>query len=98
MDTDVTVPVRSQEAPAPTRVTMLNKYYPPHLGGIEYHMRDLAAALAARGHQVRVVVANNGPTEVTEMIDGVAVTRLPRAFHAGGRLDVARDRRRRGRN
>jgi len=62
------------------RVTMLNKYYPPHLGGIEYHMRDLAVELAATGHEVRVIVANEGDTTVTETIDGVAVTRLPRAF------------------
>ena len=62
------------------RVTMLNKYYPPHLGGIEYHMRDLAAELAASGHEVRAIVANEGPGSLTETIDGVAVTRLPRAF------------------
>ena len=62
------------------RVTMLNKYYPPHLGGIEFHMRDLAAELAARGHGVRAIVANEGPETVRETIDGVEVTRLRRAF------------------
>ena len=62
------------------RVTMLNKYYPPHLGGIEYHMRDLATALAARGHDVRAIVSNEASSEVTETLDGVRVTRLSRAF------------------
>ncbi len=62
------------------RVTMINKYYPPHLGGIEFHMRDLATALAARGHGVRAIVANEGKTTVTETVDGVEVTRLARAF------------------
>jgi rhamnosyl/mannosyltransferase len=62
------------------RVTMLNKYYPPHLGGIEYHVRDLATALAARGHGVRAIVANEGPDAVTETLGGVDVTRLGRSF------------------
>ena len=62
------------------RVTMLNKYYPPHLGGIEYHVRDLSNALAARGHGVRAIVANEGPDTLSETIDGVDVTRLGRSF------------------
>ena len=62
------------------RVTMLNKYYPPHLGGIEYHLRDLATELAARGHEVRALVANEGRATVRETVDGVSVTRLGRAF------------------
>lgn len=63
------------------RVTMVNKYYPPHLGGIEYHMRDLAAALVAGGGvQVRAIVANGGRGEVSETVDGVQVERLSRLF------------------
>lgn len=59
---------------------MVNKYYPPHLGGIEYHMRDLAEGLASRGVDVSAVVAGEGGGLVREMVDGVAVTRLSRAF------------------
>lgn len=62
------------------RVTMVNKYYPPHLGGIEFHMRDLATGLASRGVGVRAIVANEGGEAVTETIDGVDVDRLARAF------------------
>lgn len=63
------------------RVTMLNKYYPPHLGGIEYHLRDLATALAVRPDcSVKVIVSNEAPTTVTETLDGVTVVRLARAF------------------
>jgi rhamnosyl/mannosyltransferase len=62
------------------RVTMLNKYYPPHVGGIEYHLRDLSTALAARGHDVRVIVANEGRDTVAETLSGVTVTRMGRAF------------------
>ena len=63
------------------RVTMLNKYYPPHLGGIEYHVRYLAEALVARDHvHVRAIVANEGPQTFREFIGGVDVLRLGRAF------------------
>ncbi|MHB1136710.1 MAG: glycosyltransferase, partial [Coriobacteriia bacterium] len=62
------------------RITMLNKYYPPHLGGIEYHMRDLAVALSGAGHGVHAIVANEGRETTFETLDGVAVTRLGRLF------------------
>lgn len=62
------------------RVTMVNKYYPPHVGGIEYHMRDLATGLVARGIPVRAIVANESRTTCAETIDGVDVIRLRRAF------------------
>lgn len=63
-------------------VTYLNKYYPPHLGGIEYHLRDLAEAMAARGHTARAIVANEEPGTVVEEVEGVEVNRLARAFAA----------------
>ena len=62
------------------RVTMVNKYYPPHLGGIEFHMRDLARGLVDAGAEVRALVANEGRDEINEVVDGVAVKRLPRMF------------------
>jgi glycosyltransferase involved in cell wall biosynthesis len=63
------------------RVTMVNKYYPPHLGGIEYHVRYLAEALVSFDHaQVRAIVANEGPETVREIAGGVDILRLSRAF------------------
>ncbi len=32
-------------AAAPQRITMVNKYYPPHIGGVEFHVRDIAEGL-----------------------------------------------------
>lgn len=61
---------------------MVNKYYPPHIGGIEFHVRDLAEGLVAAGHNVKVLVANDGPEMVLETINGVQVMRLPRGFEA----------------
>lgn len=63
------------------RVTMVNKYYPPHLGGIEFHMRDLATALVARGVDVRAIVANEDNAVASETLDGVTVIRMARSFH-----------------
>ncbi len=61
------------------RVTMINKYYPPHLGGIEVSLERLATALALRpGMEVRVLVANEGRNDLTEMIDGVEIKRVGR--------------------
>jgi len=62
------------------RVTLVNKYYYPHLGGIEYHMRDLAGGLRGCGVDVRVLVANEGRDDATDTVDGVCVRRLPRSF------------------
>lgn len=62
------------------RITMVNKYYPPHVGGIEFHARDLAEGLVKAGHEVRMVVSNSGPDYVEETINGVSVARLPRLF------------------
>lgn len=65
----------------PMRITMVNKYYPPHLGGIEFHMRDLAEGLVEHtGSEVRALVCAGGPEGVTETVNGVEVVRLPRAF------------------
>lgn len=62
------------------RITMINKHYPPHLGGIEFHVRDLAEALVARGETVRVLVANEVPERLEETISGVEIIRLRRQF------------------
>jgi rhamnosyl/mannosyltransferase len=58
---------------------MVNKYYsPPHLGGVETVVATLSSALAARGVRVSALVANESGRTVTEVIDGVRVTRLAR--------------------
>lgn len=62
----------------PLRILMVNKYYPPHVGGIEFHVRDLAEGLVAAGHQVRVIVSNNERRYSEDLINGVEVIRLPR--------------------
>lgn len=61
-------------------VTMVNKYYPPHLGGVEFHLRDLAEGLVANQHaDVRALVCNAEKERREETVNGVEVVRLPRA-------------------
>ncbi|MDO8962997.1 MAG: glycosyltransferase [Coriobacteriia bacterium] len=66
------------------RIALVNKYYfPPHLGGIETYMQMLAEGLAARpGVCVEAIVSNEGDETVREVIKGVEVLRLARAFAA----------------
>lgn len=57
-------------------VLHIGKYYPPHTGGIETHLKYLVS------HQstimpVEVVVANDGLTRRTEVLDGARITRVP---------------------
>lgn len=68
--------------------------YPPHTGGVETHVRELAERFAERGHEVTVVSTDAG-TEVDgerlprrERRNGVEIRRL-RAFAPGGAFHVA---------
>jgi glycosyltransferase involved in cell wall biosynthesis len=66
----------------PMRITMVNKYYwPPHLGGVETHLRDISEGLVDySGAQVRAIVCNESAERCEEAIGGVDVVRLPRQF------------------
>lgn len=60
------------------RLAMLNKAYPPWVGGIEKHVRDCCEALAGRGRTVSALVVSNGRTSRREALAGVDVIRVPR--------------------
>src|SRR5512136_2674422 len=36
------------------KIIQISPYFPPHVGGVEYHVKELADGLARRGHQVTV--------------------------------------------
>lgn len=59
------------------RVLHVGKFYPPHPGGMESVVADLCRALAPHV-EVEVVVANEGWSTLTEVVDSVPVTRLGR--------------------
>lgn len=41
-------------------IALCSDWYPPRVGGIEFHLRDLARALHARGHRVHVLTSTRG--------------------------------------
>lgn len=62
---------------APLRVAMVNKLYPPWVGGMEVHLAQLARQLVASGQvDVRVIVGQEQRGRfVEELVDGVPVLR-----------------------
>ncbi|MCP5094356.1 MAG: glycosyltransferase [Chloroflexi bacterium] len=57
------------------KILHVYKDYHPILGGIENHMKTLAEAQAAAGHDVTVLVTNPGQEMTREIINGVRVIR-----------------------
>ncbi|HEY1804594.1 MAG TPA: glycosyltransferase [Terracidiphilus sp.] len=57
------------------KITHLGKYYPPHMGGIEIHLRDLVR-YQAQSCSVEVIVANDDVRTARERIDGAELIRL----------------------
>jgi len=58
------------------RIIHVTAYYPPHLGGQEIAVQDLATQLALAGEQVEVVTSSVGARAGVGVENGVLVTRL----------------------
>lgn len=58
--------------------------YPPRVGGVELHVRNLARRLAALGHRVLVITLSDAPGRSDE--DGIEVIRLSEHLRIGGIL------------
>jgi glycosyltransferase involved in cell wall biosynthesis len=58
------------------RILMLAQFYHPIIGGEERHTRNLAAALARRGHSVSVATLRSGELPEREVDQGVEVFRI----------------------
>lgn len=60
------------------RILLALTYYAPHVSGLTIYVQRLAAALAARGHQVTVLTSRFDPAlPRAEWSDGVRIVRLP---------------------
>lgn len=62
------------------KIALVNKFYPPVIGGIEYHVRLLAENLQQYDdvEKIEVIVANNGNDWGKEQIsDKLQITRVP---------------------
>jgi glycosyltransferase involved in cell wall biosynthesis len=68
------------------RVLMLAQFYPPLIGGEERHVRNLAQALAGRGHSVAVATTRQKGLEPFEMDGPVRVHRLHGMAQRAGML------------
>ena len=58
------------------RILQLAQFYPPSIGGEERHVRNLALALAQRGHDVSVATLLHGDAPTQEIDEGVRVHRI----------------------
>ena len=58
------------------RILILAQFYPPTIGGEERHVRNLAVALAERGHDVSVATLRHGDEPAQEIDGGVRVHRI----------------------
>lgn len=58
------------------RILLLTQFYPPIMGGIERHVKDLGAELAKRGHQVSVATLWHEGLAEFEMDGDVRVYRI----------------------
>ncbi|MGC1604290.1 MAG: glycosyltransferase [Candidatus Acidiferrum sp.] len=60
---------------SPASVLHIGKYYPPHAGGMETHLRNLVSHQSAR-MSVEVVVASDRGMTQSEILDGARITRV----------------------
>src|ERR1700680_2277254 len=58
------------------KVLHVGKFYPPHMGGIETHLEALCGELS-KSVDLRVVVASDDSQQRQEVLDNVAVVRVP---------------------
>jgi rhamnosyl/mannosyltransferase len=72
-------------ARADSRINVLHvgKFYPPHVGGMETHLRTLCMELR-KTMNVRALVANDKRRDEDSIIDGVNVSRLAIHFNIAG--------------
>ncbi|MFC4551261.1 MULTISPECIES: glycosyltransferase family 4 protein [Halorussus] len=71
------------------RILQVTPRYPPHAGGVETHVSELAERMVARGHEVTVFAADaGGDVSRRETRNSVDVRRF-RGFAPGGAFHVA---------
>jgi glycosyltransferase involved in cell wall biosynthesis len=58
------------------RILQVSPYYPPHVGGIEYHVEALSQELVKAGHEVVVYTSNVPKSSKYEVVAGVEIYRF----------------------
>ncbi len=62
------------------RILQVTPFYPPHVGGIEFHVEALSRKLVEAGHEVVVYTSNVPKTGGYEVVHGVEVHRFRAVF------------------
>jgi glycosyltransferase involved in cell wall biosynthesis len=68
------------------RILMLSDMYPPFVGGIEHHVRNLSIGLVRRGHEVSVATMTHPQADTAPVDEGVVVHRLSGTTQRFGRV------------
>ena len=68
--------VPEQHMVSPMRVLQVTDLYPPFIGGMEEHVRNLSHGLAALGHEVAVATMSDGTRSGLELDGALRVHRL----------------------
>ena len=72
------------------RVALVTSSFHPHVGGVEEHVRQVALALRAQGHDVVVWTVDRGEHLGVQTVDGVLVRYLPTPLPSATPTGVAR--------
>jgi len=64
-------------------IIQISSYYPPHLGGQENAVHDLAQQLANAGHRVQVITSSKGSRLQGNMLEGNVLVQRLRGFVFG---------------
>jgi len=75
------------------RILMLTQFYPPTVGGVERHVRDLSIELVARGHHIAVATLWHEGMPAFEHNQGVLVYRIRGSLQRATALFSERGRR-----
>jgi rhamnosyl/mannosyltransferase len=73
---NTTEPKTRPSAARRARVLHVGKFYPPHMGGIETHLEALCGGLKT-SFDLRVLVSSDDANASEEVLDDVAVSRVP---------------------
>jgi glycosyltransferase involved in cell wall biosynthesis len=71
------------------KILLVTHRYPPHTGGVETHIHEVATRLAARGHDVTVFTADGGSTVQSRTNDEAVTVRRFRSFSPDDAFYVA---------
>jgi glycosyltransferase involved in cell wall biosynthesis len=59
------------------KIAQITPYYYPHIGGVEYYVKNISSALKDRGHKITIYTSHYGKEiKRTEKIDGIKVKRI----------------------